>query len=45
MIALENIALRQGSFELSNLSLELAAGEYGVFFGAGGAGPRDNYNV
>ena len=29
MIALENIALRQGSFELSNLSLELAAGEYG----------------
>ena len=29
MIALENIALRQGSFELSDLSLELAAGEYG----------------
>ena len=38
MIALENIALRQGSFELSNLSLELAAGEYGVLMGRSGCG-------
>ena len=38
MIALENIALRQGSFELSDLSLELAAGEYGVLMGRSGCG-------
>jgi ABC-type uncharacterized transport system YnjBCD ATPase subunit len=36
MIALENIALRQGSFELSDLSLELASGEYGVLMGRSG---------
>ena len=38
MIALENIALRQGSFELSDLSLELASGEYGVLMGRSGCG-------
>ena len=38
MIALENIALRQGSFELSDLSLELTAGEYGVLMGRSGCG-------
>ena len=38
MIALENIELRQGSFELSDLSLELAAGEYGVLMGRSGCG-------
>ena len=38
MIVLENIALRQGSFELSDLSLELAAGEYGVLMGRSGCG-------
>ena len=30
MIALENISLRQGSFELSGVNLSLSAGEYGV---------------
>ena len=38
MIALENIALRQGSFELSDLSLELASGAYGVLMGRSGCG-------
>ena len=38
MIALENIELRQGSFELSDLSLDLAAGEYGVLMGRSGCG-------
>ncbi|HIM67071.1 MAG TPA: ABC transporter ATP-binding protein, partial [Verrucomicrobia bacterium] len=38
MIALENIELRQGSFELSDLSLELASGEYGVLMGRSGCG-------
>ena len=36
MIALENIALRLGSFELRSLSLELACGEYGVLMGRSG---------
>ncbi len=38
MIALENIALRQGSFELRDISLELAGGEYGVLMGGSGCG-------
>ena len=38
MIALENIVLRQGSFELRNIGLELAAGEYGVLMGGSGSG-------
>ena len=38
MIALENIVLRQGSFELRDIGLELAAGEYGVLMGASGSG-------
>jgi len=38
MIALENIALRQGSFELRDIGLELAAGEYGVLMGGSGSG-------
>ncbi|MBL69247.1 MAG: ABC transporter ATP-binding protein [Verrucomicrobiales bacterium] len=38
MIALENIALRQGSFELKDVNLELAAGEYGVLMGRSGCG-------
>jgi len=38
MIVLENILLRQGSFELHDLNLELAAGEYGVLMGRSGCG-------
>jgi len=38
MIALENIALRQGSFELRDIGLEVAAGEYGVLMGGSGSG-------
>ena len=38
MIALKNIALRQGSFELRDIGLELAAGEYGVLMGGSGSG-------
>ena len=38
MIALENIVLRQGSFELRNIGFELAAGEYGVLMGGSGSG-------
>ena len=38
MIALENISLRQGSFELSGVNLSLAAGEYGVLMGRSGCG-------
>ena len=38
MIALENISLRQGSFELSGVNLRLAAGEYGVLMGRSGCG-------
>ena len=38
MIALENIVLRQGSFELRNIGLGLAAGEYGVLMGGSGSG-------
>ena len=30
MIALKNISLKQGSFELSGLNLTLAAGEYAM---------------
>ena len=38
MITLENISLRQGSFELSGVNLRLAAGEYGVLMGRSGCG-------
>ena len=38
MIALENISLRQGNFELSGVNLRLAAGEYGVLMGRSGCG-------
>ena len=38
MIRLENIHLRQGDFELRELSLELAAGEYAVLMGRSGCG-------
>lgn len=38
MIQLENISLQQGSFELKNIQLELAAGEYGVLMGQSGCG-------
>ena len=38
MIALENILLKQGGFELSGVNLTLAAGEYGVLMGRSGCG-------
>ena len=38
MIRLENIMLRQGDFELRDIQLELAAGEYGVLMGRSGCG-------
>ena len=38
MIAVENIALRQGSFELTDIDLKLSAGEYGVLMGRSGCG-------
>ena len=38
MITLENITLRQGSFELNEVNFELAAGEYGVLMGRSGCG-------
>ena len=38
MIRLENIMLRQGDFELRDIRLELAAGEYGVLMGRSGCG-------
>ena len=38
MIALKNISLQQGSFELSGVNLRLAAGEYGVLMGRSGCG-------
>jgi ABC-type sugar transport system ATPase subunit len=38
MITLENISLRQGSFELSGVNLRLATGEYGVLMGRSGCG-------
>ncbi len=38
MIELEDIALRQGSFELSGIGLCLDAGEYGVLMGRSGCG-------
>ena len=38
MIALKNISLKQGSFELSGVNLTLAAGEYGVLMGRSGCG-------
>ena len=38
MIAVENIALRQGSFELTDIDLKLSAGEYGVLVGRSGCG-------
>ena len=38
MILLENIMLRQGDFELRDIQLELAAGEYGVLMGRSGCG-------
>ena len=38
MIAVENISLLQGSFELKGIDLELNAGEYGVLMGSSGCG-------
>ena len=38
MIALENISLRQGSFELCDIIFELDAGDYGVLMGRSGCG-------
>jgi ABC-type sugar transport system ATPase subunit len=38
MIALENISLRQGSFELRDINFELDAGDYGVLMGRSGCG-------
>ena len=38
MISLENISIRQGSFELNGVNLTLAAGEYGVLMGRSGCG-------
>ena len=38
MIALKNISLKQGGFELSGVNLTLAAGEYGVLMGRSGCG-------
>ena len=38
MITVENIALRQGSFELNGIDFELTAGEYGVLMGRSGCG-------
>ena len=38
MIRLKNIALQQGNFELEDIQLEVAAGEYGVLMGQSGCG-------
>jgi len=38
VIALKNISLRQGGFELNGVNLTLAAGEYGVLMGRSGCG-------
>jgi molybdate/tungstate transport system ATP-binding protein len=38
MIALKNVSVRQGAFTLGNISLEIAAGEYGVLMGRTGSG-------
>jgi len=38
MITVENIGLRQGSFELTDIDLELSDGEYGVLMGSSGCG-------
>ena len=38
MITLENISLRQGSFELNGVNITLEAGEYGVLMGRSGCG-------